>query len=174
MNTFKGLLGRWWFWAIAVIVLLPAAWFLSGYIPHKVRMWQVENYRDMAKAGYAEMQQEQEALEAAYRKDTYGGKTPEETLELFIEALEAKDYELAAKYFVVEEQQKALEENRLGEKEGANQYVVDTYRLGRIVSSTGVTSDMYTIEMYPAGESIPFAVRFTLNPYTQKWKIVEL
>ncbi|MBI4130673.1 hypothetical protein HY468_05120, partial [Candidatus Roizmanbacteria bacterium] len=39
-------------------------------------------------------------LEDEYRNDTYGGATPEETLALFIAALEAGDIELASKYFL--------------------------------------------------------------------------
>lgn len=42
------------------------------------------------------------------RNDTFGGKTPEETLQLFIAALEADDLELASKYFVL---------NALGERD---------------------------------------------------------
>ena len=38
--------------------------------------------------------------------DTYGGKTPQETLDMFISAVEKGDYELASKYFVVERQDK--------------------------------------------------------------------
>jgi len=38
--------------------------------------------------------------------DTFGGATPEETLELFIVALEAEDIELASKYFIVSEREK--------------------------------------------------------------------
>src|SRR3989338_4949211 len=48
-------------------------------------------------------------LEKQYAEDTYGGKTPEETLQLFIDALKAGDIELASKYFVVEERGKKLE-----------------------------------------------------------------
>ena len=32
--------------------------------------------------------------------DTYGGKTPQATLQMYIEAVEKGDYELASKYFV--------------------------------------------------------------------------
>ena len=45
-------------------------------------------------------------LEKQYAEDTYGGKTPEETLQLFIDALKAGDIDLASKYFVVEEREK--------------------------------------------------------------------
>ncbi|MEX0934135.1 MAG: hypothetical protein WD003_02700, partial [Candidatus Paceibacterota bacterium] len=42
-------------------------------------------------------------LEEQYKNDTFGGETPEETLELFIAALEAEDIELASKYFLPDE-----------------------------------------------------------------------
>lgn len=35
--------------------------------------------------------------------DTYGGKTPEETLSLFIDALKKEDVDLAGKYFMVDD-----------------------------------------------------------------------
>ena len=44
-------------------------------------------------------------LRAQYENDPYGGDTPEETLALFIEALERGDVELASKYFVIDEQE---------------------------------------------------------------------
>jgi len=47
-----------------------------------------------------------EALEKAYREDQYGGNTPEETLQLFIDALKKGDTDLAAKYFIIDEQKK--------------------------------------------------------------------
>lgn len=44
-------------------------------------------------------------LKRAYDEDTYGGKTPEETLALFIAALKKGDIELASRYFVPEKQE---------------------------------------------------------------------
>lgn len=38
--------------------------------------------------------------------DKIGGDTPEQTVDLFIEALKKGDYELASKYFVIDEQEK--------------------------------------------------------------------
>ncbi|MDO8592496.1 MAG: hypothetical protein Q7R92_01820 [bacterium] len=37
-------------------------------------------------------------------QDTVGGKTPEETLEMYIEAVDKGDYKLASRYFVIEGQ----------------------------------------------------------------------
>ncbi len=43
------------------------------------------------------------SYEKLMRADTYGGSSPEETLRLFVEALEKNDAELAAKYFILDE-----------------------------------------------------------------------
>lgn len=39
-----------------------------------------------------------------YKEDMVGGNTPEETIDLFIEALKKGDYELASRYFTIEQQ----------------------------------------------------------------------
>ena len=44
-------------------------------------------------------------LREKYEADTYGGSTPEETLQLFVDALKKGDVDLASKYFMVEEQE---------------------------------------------------------------------
>ena len=48
---------------------------------------------------------ERKAILEARRADTYGGDTPQETLDLFIAALEKGDTDMAAKYFVVYKQE---------------------------------------------------------------------
>ncbi len=49
--------------------------------------------------------------------DTIGGKTPQETLEMFISAVEKGDYELASKYFVIERQEAELKSLQISKKE---------------------------------------------------------
>ena len=48
--------------------------------------------------------------ERPYLEDTYGGKTPKETLELFIAAIEKEDFDLASKYFIINKQKEWKEE----------------------------------------------------------------
>ncbi len=45
----------------------------------------------------------QKKYEEAMKNDTYGGKTPEETLQMFTGALKKGDIDLASKYFVLRE-----------------------------------------------------------------------
>ena len=53
------------------------------------------------------------ALGRPYKTDKIGGQTPEETFDMFIDALKKEDIELASKYFVIKKQddwEKTLEE----------------------------------------------------------------
>jgi hypothetical protein len=57
-------------------------------------------------------------LEKQYAEDPYGGETPEETLQLFIDALKKGDTELAAKYFILDKQEEWLEDlEKLGNRD---------------------------------------------------------
>jgi|SRR3989344_5070180 len=51
-----------------------------------------------------------------YLEDTYGGKTPKETLELFIAVVEKEDFDLASKYFVLSKQEEWRERMTEGKK----------------------------------------------------------
>jgi len=64
---------------------------------------QSKQWQEIKKSAEAFQKAEQE-LYQKMMADTYGGKTPEETLDLFIAAVEKGDYELASKYFVKSKQ----------------------------------------------------------------------
>lgn len=51
-----------------------------------------------------EIKKQEELERQRLMADTYGGKTPQETLQIFIEAIEKGDYELASRYFIFERQ----------------------------------------------------------------------
>ncbi len=84
----------WKFAAIftAIIILgLGVFWLMKYYQLQKGPEYQAQKYL--------------EELERKYREDTYGGSTPEETLQFFIAALKNEDIELASKYFVIDKQE---------------------------------------------------------------------
>ena len=87
---------------VLILAALLVIWSINSLFPvlrNKFEAWQV-------KRAY-------EKLAEPYYKDTYGGKTPEETYYMFIAALKKGDTDLASKYFVVERQDnwaKTLEE----------------------------------------------------------------
>ena len=74
---------------LAIIALALGSLAVSGYFFNPER----------------QAERELKELERQYAEDTYGGKTPEETLELFISALESGDIELASKYFVIDKRE---------------------------------------------------------------------
>lgn len=65
----------------------------------------------------------QQESDRPYLEDTYGGKTPKETLELFIVAVEKEDFDLASKYFVISKQEEWREKLIKGNKENLKKWL---------------------------------------------------
>lgn len=102
MNRFLTNFKSWYGVLILVLVAGGVLWLVLNGMPYvnKLRAnW--EAYRLQAQ------------WEKPYREDKFGGKTPEETYDLFLDALRKGDTTLASKYFVIEKQEswaKTLEE----------------------------------------------------------------
>ncbi|NCN53202.1 hypothetical protein GW950_01930 [Candidatus Wolfebacteria bacterium] len=69
-------------------------WFLSP---------QMRQARQLKK-GLESFDKAIKAEEQKYAADTYGGTAPEETYQLFLEALKKQDIDLASKYFILDKQ----------------------------------------------------------------------
>ena len=123
--------------------------------------------------GCSETGMKQAALEAQYKNDPYGGATPEETLKLFIEALEKKDYTLASNYFVPEERTKNLERMPQGVASGGFAALVAAYKQGTVKFTKFSGQNKYEADVIPLGETVGFYFRFVLNEFNKKWLISE-
>ena len=88
---------------VLILAVLAVVWVFTNGLPG-YKSWQI-------KRAY-------EKLNEPYYNDTYGGKTPEETYDMFIDALKKGDVELASKYFVVGKQDDWLKTLQEYEKEG--------------------------------------------------------
>lgn len=136
-------------------------------------------------------------LEKPYREDKYGGKTPEDTFDLFLEALRKEDIELASKYFELEKQEKwmvslqkiktdnlisdfikNLEENRnkwrLESNDGVKavyvyDYLVETPFVEELPISGGRTQKL----VHPAG-IFEAEIIFGKNQLSKAWKLVQI
>lgn len=84
-------------WIIVFVLAILAAFVIWGML--NAGPW-LKKFEDWRAARALQSQ-----LEKLYRNDKYGGKTPEETFDMFIAALEKGDVELASKYFVIEKQE---------------------------------------------------------------------
>ena len=139
--------------AVAVGVL-----FLTDYIRYRTS----PEYR---------VTQELKELERRYREDPYGGATPEETLQLFIDALKKGDVELASKYFVVDKQ----EEWKNNLTEIKERGLLDA--MVRDLESTRLTKKEEERAFFTLVDEDNTAIsELTIgkNPYNKRWKIYNL
>ena len=87
----------WWrHWSVVFILVVLAGlviWSMLNLGPW-LRDWQEQ------KAAAAIQKQ----LDKFYHEDRYGAKTPEETFDLFVLALENSDIKLASRYFIINKQ----------------------------------------------------------------------
>ena len=119
----------------------------------------------------------QASIEKPFREDVYGGKTPEETWAMFLDALKKGDIDLASKYFVVDKQAEWKEKIKTIMDKGKLNTILKNF--STFEKEGGIQNDKayYHIKMpFPESESgfIYSPVVFYLNPYTKVWKIIIL
>lgn len=132
-------------------------------------------WSDQSKQKNRELLEEASRIEREYRAmeekraaDTYGGKTPQETLKLYIDAVEKGDYELASKYFILEEQEnwkRELEELRAMGK-------ISVF-LGPLKEAVSSSEGGYSFSGNKFYIDEPIAVDFILYP-SGVWKITKI
>ena len=164
---------RWWFWGLVACGAV-ATWQAVLYFNWQGDMTKYQIRNAVADAYMQREQDKAAALEAAYKADTYGGATPEETLKLFIDALEKKDYELASKYFVAEEQGKQKNVLEEGSRGDALTVLLDSYHRGIVNISRFQNGHTAEIKLIPPGETVGFIIEMELNTFTNQWKIKSL
>jgi hypothetical protein len=149
--------------AFVVTILLVAGSYLSWkiYEFRKGEQW----VRDVAE-GLKQFEREQYDRAMA---DTYGGKTPEATLQMYIAAVEKGDYELASKLYILENQNTELAEFNAARGTPVEQItkylnsLKDISKLGGNYSSSG---NLFTFNG---------AVHVQLQRYPNGiWKIIEI
>ncbi|MDP2704082.1 MAG: hypothetical protein Q8P01_02570 [bacterium] len=146
---------------IISIVLLV---FLLLVFGDTAREWWGRRQADKAVEGLKQFEAEATARMMA---DTAGGETPQETLQMYIDAVEKGDFELASKYFVENEREKwrkelegiALEEKML--------VFLDPLKQA-LISPGEYSADEKSFSILD-----PVGVDFVLYP-NGVWKIVEI
>ena len=158
---------------IAIVFLLIV---VAGYIAGNLTKYGL----DVRKADKT-VERFQGSLEEPYKKDVYGGKTPEETWAMYIDALKKGDIDLAIKYYAVGDQEKR-------EKFLAEEKQIDSLKLYLEQLSVPLQKDnslpdfilankesayyYYMVKDLETGEMIKNTVELYLNPYTKVWKIL--
>jgi hypothetical protein len=108
--------------------------------------------------------------ERPYREDTYGGKTPKETLELFIAAVEKGDYDLASKYFILSKQEEWNKRLKNGDIKKIKDWIA---KLKEAQDKGSVTENRF--QMYVKGSDGKDELLIDFIKYPQGiWKIDEV
>ena len=109
-------------------------------------------------------------LREKYEADTYGGSTPEETLQLFVDALKKGDVDLASKYFMVEEQEKQVAYLQDRQAKGLLNVIVENAIKLKLTESNEELAFFNIIDANNIVKSEVILQKNTKN----KWKISEL
>lgn len=113
----------------------------------------------------------------AMKNDTFGGKIPEETLDLFIEALKNDDIELASQYFILNQDMtrgtwlgalNIIKENKL-----LDEMVADLENKTGPVSDNIENSDVFRFTISDDKTMIT-TITLRLNKFSGVWKIESL
>lgn len=145
--------------AAVAVLLVVGGWFAVDY------------YRDSRQARvYEEMERK---YIKAMTEDTYGGKTPQETLDMFVAALRAGDIDLASKYFMIDEnlsREKWVDFLSGVQNKGLlAQMAEDITRLAQ--PTIGNNDDDFAFEILNEDGIVSVAIDMQLNKYSGIWKI---
>jgi hypothetical protein len=163
-------------WFLIIIGLAVGGFFVwSGYLSPEAKLSRqnsenYQNYLDF-EANY----------EKAMTEDVYGGVTPEETLGMFIKALEEGNVILASKYFYLDTNEKSEYyltqkewENGLikAKEEGRLEEIIDELlRAIPTINQSSINKNIYWYSIYSENGDIEQDIEFKFNPYSGVWKI---
>ena len=136
----------------------------------KTRRWA----REAAEA----VEKGEKAYVDAMTADTYGGKTPQETLDLFVAALRAGDVDLASKYFLLDEglsQKSHLELLKEIENDGLLSAMIKDIELRAKPDTINIINDNdFKFVLYDDFGKVGARINMQFNRYSKIWKIESL
>lgn len=152
---------------IGLAIMVKAG--LATYHWYQARQWYKQTDAFMA------------ALQEPFEEDTHGGKTPEETWALYVDAVKKRDIELASKYIDVDHQKKRLSllEEQI-QKNGLNIYIQQISselkkdnEIEDFLKNNSKRAYYYYEFVDPIlKKKMRVDVNFYLNPLTNVWKIL--
>src|SRR3989344_5515424 len=114
---------KYWKFVLGLIAVIVGVFVLANvglWLWQKYDLWQGQKRVQQMAEGLKRIEQEDYARAMA---DTYGGKTPQETLQMYIDAVEKGDYELASKYFIGDKQEEELKSSNEMSEERIKKYI---------------------------------------------------
>jgi len=164
MNNKKNLI---WVAVILIIIILLALYF---FVFQKDKEFVVRDKDSFtSQDDYLNYLEE---YKLAQSRDTYGGKTPEETLNLFVEALKAGNTELASKYFILSKQDQIREELKIGKQNDVLKLLIGD--LEKEKKGINLSDTSYRFRTYDKNGLAEFSFDLILNEESKLWKIESL
>jgi len=158
-----------WLGVVLVIVLVAGYFYTQKNKEFKLITNDQELAEFMQNMEEGDLEEYLAKKDELYAQDTYGGATPEETLDLYIEALKVGDLELASKYFRLEDQ-----ERELVKLKGLNNEQIENYikfaDSGERMLFCNEENDNCDIDIKFEDDNVSVA-KFILNEQTNKWKM---
>ena len=119
-----------------------------------------------------EIKKGEEAIRQFYLQDIYGGKTPQETVDLFISALKQKDIDLAVKY--VKESERKNARNKLEEIIKNKNLDKAIERLSSLQQRETMIPNYYAeFVLLDNNNIVIYSVSLEKNKYNNLWKITD-
>ncbi len=157
---------------LIVLVIFSSVLIYKKYKQNKFNQQQLENYQNYLNW--------EKRYEEAMKNDTYGGKTPEETLQMFIEALQKEDIELASKYFALNTNEKSEYYLTRKEWEEGLRKIKEKGEIGKIVNillkvkpdkNAAISKDYYVFTVKDESGNVLVDIDMIFNKFSGVWKI---
>ena len=165
----------WWKYALGIVAIV--VFVLGGYMVWSQYFSSAAKYsREVEKSALA-LPAKIEAYKKAMEADVYGGKTPEETLQLFIDDLKKGDVELASKYFALDNDTARPDLSRLDNfkvmvKEDKLQGMIDLLLKAKPAGSS--LEGYYGFYIRDENGELIADIDLVFNKYSGVWKIESL
>lgn len=155
---------------ILIVMMLTSLVALSSWL------W-YEEYRaeKSSEAQYEQYREAENRYVEAMTNDTYGGKTPQETLDLFVDALRKEDIELASKYFILDDEtldRKEWEDALVKAKEEGRLQEIVSVLEGAVPDEESLLDERdYKFASYRNDGELDAYINMRLNTLSGVWKI---
>jgi len=110
-------------------------------------------------------------VEKLYRQDKDGGKTPEETMALFLDALRRGDTDQASKYFILDKQDQWREDLAKIKADGYLDEMVEDVGKATLVEKNEAEATYYMKSFDESGKELSTPIILNFNQKSGVWKI---
>lgn len=154
-------------------ILIGGIFIIFYFYNNKLKI--VKNFEKNQKLIEASLKEQIEK----YQQDPYGGKTPMETYQMFLEALKNEDIDLAVNYFIFEKQQEYKELLESIKNNGQWQEMLNDLLKPENQKGVFVTEDWYKIEVLNDKKEVITVISLKkpkdnqFQDISSLWKIVE-